>query len=91
MLVNNPAAVALHEAKLLWPRHEIQCVVSCGTGRVNPTIGLHRDDPDLTKQASWKEKFTQILVSATDTEGRSFSSFCDSLTIFSKNGKKNLS
>jgi len=71
MLVNNPAAVALHEAKLLWPRHDIQCLVSCGTGRVSPTVGLHKDtSDDNTSQTSWKEKFTQVLISATDTEGK---------------------
>lgn len=70
MLVNNPTAVALHEAKLLWPRHRIQCVVSCGTGRLRPTVGLHHDPQlDLDRQASWKEKVAQVLVSATDTEG----------------------
>ncbi|XP_069681465.1 calcium-independent phospholipase A2-gamma-like isoform X2 [Periplaneta americana] len=63
LLVNNPTAVALHEAKQLWPGCSIQCVVSLGTGRTNPTI--RSED---VNSSSWKTKFFKILDSATDTE-----------------------
>ena len=33
LLVNNPAAIGVHEAKLIWPEEAIHCVVSLGTGR----------------------------------------------------------
>ncbi|KAK6642707.1 hypothetical protein RUM43_004209 [Polyplax serrata] len=69
VLVNNPTAVAVHEAKQLWPDSPIQCVVSFGTGRLEP-VRLESSDSKkvVTKQTSWKEKFYNILVSATDTE-----------------------
>ena len=70
-MVNNPTALAVHEAKQLWPNNEIQCVVSFGTGRLDPlSIESVKTKKSAAKQTSWKEKFYNILVSATDTEGK---------------------
>ena len=68
-MVNNPCAVAIHEAKQLWPNAPIQCVVSFGTGRTPTSIGGSDDEIKEITISSWKEKFHKILASATDTEG----------------------
>lgn len=67
ILVNNPCAVAIHEAKQLWPNNPIQCVVSFGTGRTSTRSLDNVQDGELAI-SSWKDKFYKILDSATDTE-----------------------
>ncbi|XP_049778627.1 calcium-independent phospholipase A2-gamma-like isoform X1 [Schistocerca cancellata] len=64
ILVNNPCAVAVHEARHLWPGSPIQCIISFGTGRCQPVIGIQEE----SLSSSWKTKFLKILDSATDTE-----------------------
>lgn len=68
MLTNNPTAVALHEAKLLWGSGTpIQCVVSLGTGRRPETDQETKSKSWWLK--NWQERLTQLIMSATDTEG----------------------
>ena len=69
-MVNNPCAVAIHEAKQLWPNSPIQCVVSFGTGRTPFFISQgDSEEKEVSNASSWKDKFYKILDSATDTEG----------------------
>ncbi|XP_043497503.1 calcium-independent phospholipase A2-gamma-like isoform X3 [Polistes fuscatus] len=68
ILVNNPCAVAIHEAKRLWPNNSIQCVISLGTGRTLNRICDNDSTSGEVAISSWKEKFYKILDSATDTE-----------------------
>lgn len=66
ILINNPAAIAIHEAQLLWPNEPIQCCVSIGTGRYTPSTP---HDPDLAVgPTSLRSKITNFIDSATDTE-----------------------
>ncbi|XP_026462387.1 calcium-independent phospholipase A2-gamma-like [Ctenocephalides felis] len=66
IMFNNPTAVAIHEAKLLWPGSPIQCVISFGTGRTTPSS--EQINSENLSTSSWKTKFIKILCSATDTE-----------------------
>lgn len=70
-MFNNPTAVAIHEAKLLWPNKPIHCVISFGTGRTapNPLDSCIEPSSIPISNSSWKKKFFAIIDSATDTEG----------------------
>uniref|UniRef100_A0A7N6B845 PNPLA domain-containing protein n=1 Tax=Anabas testudineus TaxID=64144 RepID=A0A7N6B845_ANATE len=62
LLINNPAALAIHECKCLWPNTPLQCVLSLGTGRYE-TVGKNS-----TTYTSLKTKLANVISSATDTE-----------------------
>lgn len=75
LLINNPCALALHECKCLWPDAQFQCVISLGTGRYE---GVGKSTATHT---SLKAKLSNVISSATDTEGKqSFSG--DFINIF---------
>lgn len=69
LFVNNPCAVAIHEAKCIWPTAKLLSVVSIGTGRCQPlnmtALGTNVIDPSTT---SLKQKLSKVIDSATDTE-----------------------
>lgn len=67
ILINNPAAIAIHEAQLIWPKERIQCVVSIGTGKYTP-VTPHNRESDPIGPTSLKAKITSLVDSATDTE-----------------------
>ncbi|KAK3878442.1 hypothetical protein Pcinc_017025 [Petrolisthes cinctipes] len=66
LFVNNPSAIALHEAKQVWGDAALQCVVSVGTGRHEP---IDTTNTNAESSISWATRIRTILNSATDTEG----------------------
>lgn len=63
LLLNNPSALAMHECKCLWPDVPLECIVSLGTGRYESDV---RNNVMYT---SLKTKLSNVINSATDTEG----------------------
>lgn len=71
LLTNNPTAIAIHECRLLWPGVPLQCVVSIGTGKYEPTLEPADSGGSTAgsfRSTSLKAKVTKIIESATDTE-----------------------
>ena len=70
LLTNNPCAIAVHEARLLWGRSTpIQCIISLGTGRYLPQESDDRGgERGAINSTSLREKLTKVVASATDTE-----------------------
>lgn len=66
LLANNPTAIAVSEAKLLWPDESLQCVVSLGNGRYEPNLEI-----SATKSAV-KDKVAKLIDAATNTESMLF-------------------
>uniref|UniRef100_A0A1I7VFM6 PNPLA domain-containing protein n=1 Tax=Loa loa TaxID=7209 RepID=A0A1I7VFM6_LOALO len=64
VLTNNPTALAVHEARMLWPHERIQCVVSVGNGRNVSEVELN----SVKLSTRLQEKILRIIDSATDTE-----------------------
>lgn len=62
VLINNPTAIALHEARQLWPKNLLQCVISVGNGKV-----MSKVDPE-PEPYSWTSSVDAIIDSATETE-----------------------
>ena len=67
MFSNNPTGIALNQSKLLWPTVPIQCVVSVGSGRYEPSVGPTVD------QLTLREKFMKVVDGATNVSGLSTS------------------
>ncbi|CAM9684083.1 unnamed protein product [Chrysoparadoxa australica] len=61
LLANNPTAVAISEAQLLFPGVPIEAIVSIGTGYFTP----ERNDPYL----NWGTIIGALVFASTDTEG----------------------
>ena len=62
MTANNPCVIALQEARLLWPEHRVEVVVSLGVGLAPPA----RREKGLT---SFMETGSILIESRWDTGG----------------------
>lgn len=74
MIANNPAAIALHEAKTLWPQHGVHLLLSCGTG-ASPRLVLVLTllpgmSPPRSVQApdAYAQLLAQVANSCAETE-----------------------
>ena len=56
---SNPTALALHEARMIWPNQPIELVVSCGTGAFV--------EESTAPRIGWDGIISQIIMSATGT------------------------
>jgi len=65
VIANNPTAIAVHEARLLWPTEKLQCIVSVGNGRSVLELDAAVQAPATSRL---QEKISKIVDSATDTE-----------------------
>ncbi|KAK6052583.1 phospholipase, patatin family [Cooperia oncophora] len=66
VIANNPTAIGIHEAKLLWPEERLHCVVSIGNGR--SVCDLEQEESMTPSPLSSLQKFNRIIDSATNTE-----------------------
>ncbi|XGW31327.1 hypothetical protein V3C99_009915 [Haemonchus contortus] len=66
VIANNPTAIGVHEAKLLWPEERLHCVVSIGNGR--SVCDLEQEQSMTPSALSSLQKFNRIVDSATNTE-----------------------
>lgn len=73
IVANNPTAVALHEAKSMYPGVPIELLVSLGNG-VSPAdqirvAGMEEGEEEkVKKNMGWGDVFGSIVASATSTE-----------------------
>lgn len=61
LVANNPTAIAIQEAKMLYPGVPIELVVSIGTG-------THKNQVSTSKSMGWDGLVRQLVISSTDTE-----------------------
>lgn len=67
IVANNPTAVALHEARCMFPGVPIEILVSLGNG-VSPASAVTGDEELEHKNMGWGDVVGSIVASATSTE-----------------------
>ena len=63
-MANNPTAIAIHEAKQIWPKTKINCIVSIGNGRFKSAGYASTKGNSI----SLKQKITRIFSGIGDPE-----------------------
>jgi len=65
-IANNPTAIAVHEAKCLWPDRKIDCIVSMGTGkpptRENKAGFLERTVMEMIESATSVDRIHELMA-----------------------------
>jgi len=64
LIANNPSALAVHEARRLWQGAPLECLVSVGTGRADPTVAFNTTASNI----GWMDLARTVISSATGTE-----------------------
>lgn len=64
LVANNPTAIALQEAKVLYPNIPVECVVSIGTGYYSSRSSKVQGNSVM----GWDVLVNQLVASSTDTE-----------------------
>ncbi|KAA8492823.1 Calcium-independent phospholipase A2-gamma [Porphyridium purpureum] len=68
IVANNPAAVALHEVKHIYPGVPIECLVSLGNGGQVKSQLEAAVPAEVKKSVSWNDILESVISSATSTE-----------------------
>ena len=89
LVANNPSAIALHEASILWPEHKIQSLVSIGTGEISnfesfvetasPRPPDDKNSKESNSMLSLKDKLRVLIYCVTSSSNGTHDTLSDLL------------